>query len=109
MLSYIGPGGALSAIGSFLALLAAVLLALLGFVWYPIKRMLRARKAKRASALQSSPGASVASDSPQAESSQVGSPQGAAPQGGSERLQTPRSAERSKPLASTASENGSQV
>ena len=48
MLSYIGPGGALSAIGSFLALLAATLLALLGFVWYPIKRMLRARKQKHA-------------------------------------------------------------
>ena len=55
MLTYIGPGGALSAIGSFLALLAAVLLALLGFVWYPIKRMLRARKAKRANTLESSP------------------------------------------------------
>ncbi len=48
MLSYIGPGGALSAIGSFLALLAAVFLALLGFVWYPIKRMLRARKLAKA-------------------------------------------------------------
>jgi hypothetical protein len=42
MLSYIGPGGALSAIGSLLALLAATVLALLGFVWYPIKRLLRA-------------------------------------------------------------------
>lgn len=49
MLSYIGPGGALSTIGAFLALLAAALLALLGFVWYPIKRLLRGRKQKQAS------------------------------------------------------------
>jgi hypothetical protein len=47
MLCYLGPGGLLSGIGSFLALLAAVVLALLGFVWYPIKRMLRARKATK--------------------------------------------------------------
>ncbi len=45
-LAYLGPGGALSAIGSFLALLAAVGLAVVGFVWYPIKRMLRARRAQ---------------------------------------------------------------
>jgi len=56
MLSYIGPGGALSAIGSFLALLAAVLLALFGFVWYPIKRMLRARKTKQVDATVASQG-----------------------------------------------------
>ncbi len=47
MLAYIGPGGVLSAIGSFLALLAAVVLALFGFVWYPIKRMMRARRERR--------------------------------------------------------------
>lgn len=45
-LAYLGPGGALSAIGSFLALLAAVGLAVVGFVWYPVKRMLRARRAQ---------------------------------------------------------------
>ncbi len=47
MLAYIGPGGVLSAIGSFLALLAAVVLALFGFVWYPIKRVMRARRERR--------------------------------------------------------------
>lgn len=47
MLGYLGPGGVLSAIGSFLALLVAVVLALLGFVWYPLKRLLRARKSRR--------------------------------------------------------------
>jgi hypothetical protein len=45
MLAYIGPGGALSAIGAALALLAAVGLALVGFVWYPLKRLLARRKA----------------------------------------------------------------
>jgi hypothetical protein len=48
MLAYLGPGGVLSAIGSFLALLVAVVLALFGFVWYPLKRLLRARKSRRA-------------------------------------------------------------
>lgn len=40
-IAYIGPGAGLSAIGTFLALLAAVIAALLGFLWYPIKRILR--------------------------------------------------------------------
>jgi hypothetical protein len=46
MIAYIGPGGVLTAIGAFLALLAAVVLALFGFVWYPIKRLLRALRAR---------------------------------------------------------------
>jgi len=50
MLCYIGPGGALSAIGSLLALIAAVGLALVGFVWYPIKRMLRSKRRAEAEA-----------------------------------------------------------
>ncbi|MCC7064490.1 MAG: hypothetical protein IT456_16880 [Planctomycetes bacterium] len=41
MLCYIGPGGMLSAIGAFVALLGAALFAVLGFVWYPLKRLLR--------------------------------------------------------------------
>ena len=47
MIAYIGPGGALSLIGSFLALLAAVVFAVLGFVWYPLKRLLRFMRARR--------------------------------------------------------------
>jgi hypothetical protein len=42
VLCYIGPGGALSAIAAFVALLTAVVFAAIGFVWYPIKRLLRA-------------------------------------------------------------------
>jgi len=44
-LAYIGPGAGLSAIGSLLALIAAVALAVVGFVWYPVKRLMRRRKA----------------------------------------------------------------
>lgn len=43
-LAYVGPGAGLSAIGSFLALIAAVFLALVGFIWYPVKRLLRRNK-----------------------------------------------------------------
>lgn len=42
--AYIGPGAGLSAIGSALALLGAVLLLIVGFVWYPVKRLMRRRK-----------------------------------------------------------------
>ncbi|WP_208454439.1 hypothetical protein [Jannaschia marina] len=44
--AYVGPGAGLTAIGTMIALLAALVLALVGFVWYPIKRMRRARKEK---------------------------------------------------------------
>ena len=44
VLAYIGPGAGLSAIGSVLALVGAVLLMILGFVWYPVKRLLARRK-----------------------------------------------------------------
>ena len=42
VLCYVGPGGALSAIAAFVALLAALVFAAIGFIWYPIKRLLRA-------------------------------------------------------------------
>ena len=34
----------MSAIGSILALVGATLLLIVGFVWYPVKRLLRNRK-----------------------------------------------------------------
>ena len=43
-LAYVGPGLGLGAILSFLALVGGVLLAILGFIWYPVKRLLRARR-----------------------------------------------------------------
>ena len=42
--AYIGPGAGLSAIGAFLALVAAVVVAIVGFIWYPFKRIFRKRK-----------------------------------------------------------------
>ena len=40
VLAYLGPGGAVTALGSALALLVAVAAALLGTVWYPAKQLL---------------------------------------------------------------------
>lgn len=42
--AYVGPGAGLTAIGTMLALLAALLLAIVGFVWYPLKRLLARRR-----------------------------------------------------------------
>jgi hypothetical protein len=47
-LAYVGPGAGLSAIGSLLAVIAAILAAILGFLWYPLKRILRKRRMRRA-------------------------------------------------------------
>lgn len=44
-LAYVGPGAGLTAIGTMVAVIAVVLLAVVGFVWYPLKRALRKRKA----------------------------------------------------------------
>ncbi len=44
--AYIGPGLGMSAIGSFLALVGAVFLGILGFLWYPIKRVIKMFRAK---------------------------------------------------------------
>jgi hypothetical protein len=47
--AYVGPGAGLSAIGAFLALIIGVVLAFFGFIWYPVKRLLRKGKAAGAS------------------------------------------------------------
>lgn len=39
--AYVGPGVGLSALGSVLAFIGAVFLLIVGFLWYPIKRLLR--------------------------------------------------------------------
>lgn len=43
-LAYVGPGAGLSAIGTLIAVIGAVFLAIIGFVWYPVKRLLKGRK-----------------------------------------------------------------
>jgi hypothetical protein len=42
--AYVGPGLGLTAIGSLLALFAAIGLAIVGFVWYPLRRLMGRRK-----------------------------------------------------------------
>jgi len=44
--SYTGPGAGITAIGSVLALLVGIFLAIVGFIWYPLKRFFRARSGK---------------------------------------------------------------
>ncbi len=43
--AYIGPGAGIFMSGTVIALIGAILLAIVGFVWYPIKR-LRAKNKK---------------------------------------------------------------
>ena len=53
-LAYLGPGAALSTIGTFLALLAAIIVAFVGFFWYPIKRLRGRKNAQEPDAVQTS-------------------------------------------------------
>jgi hypothetical protein len=41
--AYMGPGAGLSAIGSFLSLIAAFFFAIVGFIWYPVRRLFKKR------------------------------------------------------------------
>ena len=44
LVAYLGPGAVVSSLGAFLALLAGIVVALFGFVWYPIRRLLRRKR-----------------------------------------------------------------
>ena len=43
-MAYVGPGTGIAAIGALLAIIAGVIAAIFGFLWYPIKRLLRKQK-----------------------------------------------------------------
>lgn len=43
-LAYVGPGAGLSVIGSLLAFFAAIIVGIFGFLWFPVRRILRKRK-----------------------------------------------------------------
>lgn len=43
--AYIGPGAGISAIGTVVALVGALALMIIGFVWYPLKRLRQKLKA----------------------------------------------------------------
>lgn len=45
--AYIGPGAGLGAIGTVITVIGAVLLLIVGFLWYPVKRLLGLGKAKK--------------------------------------------------------------
>ena len=44
--AYIGPGAGITAIGTVIALIGAIVLAIVGFVWYPVKRIMKKKKKK---------------------------------------------------------------
>jgi predicted lipid-binding transport protein (Tim44 family) len=48
--AYVGPGLGVGIIGMIIGVLASIVLAVLGTVWFPVKRMLRARAGRRADA-----------------------------------------------------------
>jgi hypothetical protein len=46
--AYIGPGAGVSVLGTVAAFIGAVIFAIVGFVWYPLKRLMNAlRRARR--------------------------------------------------------------
>jgi hypothetical protein len=45
--AYIGPGAGITVIGTVLAFLAAIIFGIIGFIWYPVKRLRAAMRAKR--------------------------------------------------------------
>lgn len=50
--AYIGPGGGLTAVGAFLALVACLVVAFIGFLWYPLKRLRRKRQSSAPSSAE---------------------------------------------------------
>jgi hypothetical protein len=48
--AYIGPGAGLTAIGTMFAVVAVAFLAVVGFIWYPLKRLFRRRGATKSAA-----------------------------------------------------------
>ena len=42
--AYIGPGSDVGAVGALAALVATGVLMVIGFFWYPVKRVLRSRR-----------------------------------------------------------------
>ena len=74
--AYVGPGAGLSIIGSLLAFLAAIVVGIFGFLWFPIRRLIRKRKlaaAARAAEATSEPEPPVDTTVDAAEGYQTGS------------------------------------
>ncbi|WP_285671851.1 hypothetical protein [Paralimibaculum aggregatum] len=45
--AYLGPGAGIGAVGTLIAVVFAGLLLIVGFLWYPLRRLLRRRKKGR--------------------------------------------------------------
>ena len=43
-MAYVGPGTGIAALGALLAIIVGVVAALFGFLWYPMKRLLKNRQ-----------------------------------------------------------------
>lgn len=48
--AYVGPGLGLGAVSSFFTLIGAIFLGIVGFIWYPIKRLLRMLRSRSSGA-----------------------------------------------------------
>ena len=51
--AYVGPGLGLGAIGAIFGVIFSIFLAIVGFIWYPIRRIIRKRKMKNDKSEQS--------------------------------------------------------
>lgn len=51
-LAYVGPGTGIAALGALLAIIVGVVAALFGFLWFPVKRLLKQRRAARQAELE---------------------------------------------------------
>ena len=51
-MAYVGPGTGIAALGALLAIIVGVIAALFGFLWYPMKRMMKKRKQAASNASQ---------------------------------------------------------
>ena len=58
LLGYVGPGAGLTAFGALLAVVAAIVLTFVGFVWYPLRRFLRRLKSNAAGVSETKDGSS---------------------------------------------------
>lgn len=47
IMAYIGPGAGLGAVGSLLAVGSAVVVMVVGLVWYPVRELCRSLRARR--------------------------------------------------------------
>ena len=68
--AYVGPGAGLGAIGTVLALIGAVLLGIVGFIWYPVKKLIGGKKSSK----QQKESGADSVDSPQEKSESDGKP-----------------------------------